>query len=410
MMKGLQIFSAAILATTSAIVPSAYAIDVSLNVGVEGRHFFEDAAYSQQTSNQLSTFIKPEFVWDDADNSQRVSFVPYYRYDAADDERSHGDIRELMWMHWQGPWEIRAGIGKVFWGVTESLHLVDVINQTDSVDAADGDEKLGQPMVHGIWLSDSGTFEAFVLPGFRERTFAGEEGRLRAPYVVNDDAIYQANAEQRHTDLALRWSRSIELMEYPLDLSVSLFRGTSRDPAYLPDIELIGATPVVTALTPYYAIQNQAAATVQYSLEGWLLKTELLRREYHDSTLEDYSAAVSGFEYTLVGPFDSSMDLGLLLEYQYDERDASLTTSQNDIFAGMRFAFNDAASSEVLAGVTQDLDNAGSWSFFLEASTRLRSNMTIDVNAFLLGADTQDDLLYTLRRDDFVEVALNFYY
>ena len=265
-------------------------------------------------------------------------------------------------------------------------------------------------MVHGIWLSDSGTFEAFVLPGFRERTFAGEEGRLRAPYVVNDDAIYQANAEQRHTDLALRWSRSIELMEYPLDLSVSLFRGTSRDPAYLPDIELIGVTPVVTALTPYYAIQNQAAATVQYSLEGWLLKTELLRREYNDPTLEDYSAAVSGFEYTLVGPFDSSMDLGLLLEYQYDERDASLTTSQNDIFAGMRFAFNDAASSEVLAGVTQDLDNAGSWSFFLEASTRLRSNMTIDVNAFLLGADTQDDLLYTLRRDDFVEVALNFYY
>ena len=167
---------------------------------------------------------------------------------------------------------------------------------------------------------------------------------------------------------------------------------------------------MVTALTPYYAIQNQAAATVQYSLEGWLLKTELLRREYHDSTLEDYSAAVSGFEYTLVGPFDSSMDLGLLLEYQYDERDVSLTTSQNDIFAGMRFAFNDAASSEVLAGVTQDLDNAGSWSFFLEASTRLRSNMTIDVNAFLLGADTQDDLLYTLRRDDFVEVALNFYY
>ena len=141
--------------------------------------------------------------------------------------------------------------------------MVDVINQTDSVDAADGDEKLGQPMVHGIWLSDSGTFEAFVLPGFRERTFAGEEGRLRAPYVVNDDAIYQANAEQRHTDLALRWGRSIELMEYPLDLSVSLFRGTSRDPAYLPDIELIGATPVVTALTPYYAIQNQAAATVQ---------------------------------------------------------------------------------------------------------------------------------------------------
>ena len=43
---------------------------------------------------------------------------------------------------------MRLGLRKVYWGVTESQHLVDVINQTEGVENLDGEDKLGQPMLN----------------------------------------------------------------------------------------------------------------------------------------------------------------------------------------------------------------------------------------------------------------------
>ncbi|MEK9766080.1 MAG: hypothetical protein VW274_06330, partial [Thalassolituus sp.] len=138
----------------------ASALDWSLEAGIEGRRFTEAPAYGGQMDDQWSVTLRPELVWDADSGNGRFTFVPFYRKDFADDERTHGDVREALYMTWSGNWELRAGIGKVFWGVTESLHLVDVINQTDYVEAVDGDEKLGQPMVHGMLLSELGTWEA----------------------------------------------------------------------------------------------------------------------------------------------------------------------------------------------------------------------------------------------------------
>lgn len=411
-MKKSGVMKHSLLLTLLANTP-VMAFDWSLVAGIEGRHFVEEAAYPGQADDQWSLTIQPEMVWDSESGNGRFTFTPYYRYDNADSERTHADIREAMFMTWDGQWEVRAGIGRVFWGVTESLHLVDVINQTDFVESFDGEEKLGQPMVQAMWYGDSGTWEAFVLPGFRERTFAGEAGRMRFPYVIGDDARYQADAEERHTDLALRWSQSIEVSGYPLDLSTSVFRGTSREPLYIPNVVFLGTEPVVTGLTPYYPMQNQVGATLQFAPEGWLLKAELLHRDIQMATLagaevKDQTAAVTGFEYTVVGPLDTAIDLGLLLEYQYDSRgDDAL--SQNDVFVGTRLAFNDMASSEVLVGVSQDLDNIESYFFLLEGSTRLNPSTTLDVTLFAVDAGS-DDSLAVFRRDDSIEVALNVYF
>ncbi|MDF1763010.1 MAG: hypothetical protein P1U57_06340 [Oleibacter sp.] len=388
----------------------ALAIDASLELGVEGRRFLEDAAYPGQVDDQWSVYVQPEFVWDADNANQRFTFMPYFRKDFADDERTHADVREAMFMQWGNQWELRAGIGKVFWGVTESVHLVDVINQTDMIEAIDGEEKLGQPMVHGIWLAESGTYEAFLLPGFRERTFAGEAGRYRIPVVVSNDAEYQANAEQMHTDVAFRWSKSTELNGYPLDVSAAVFRGTSRTPEFLPKIALVNGQPVITEFTPYYAMQNYASATLLYALDGWLLKTELLHRNVQDDRFEDQNAAVTGFEYTIVGPFESNLDLGLLAEYQYDSRSNGNTLAQNDLFLGARFALNDMSSSEVLVGLTQDLDYQGSRFVFVEGSKRLSANATLDVTLLALTADAEDVVIDALQKDDSIEVGLNLYF
>ena len=121
--------------------PSVHAFEVDHQLSVQGRTFIEEAQFPEQVDDQWSVAYQPEMVWD-AD-SQRFTFTPFFRHDFADDERTHHDIREALWMTWESDWELRAGIGKVFWGVTESLHLVDVINQTDFVESLDGEEKLG---------------------------------------------------------------------------------------------------------------------------------------------------------------------------------------------------------------------------------------------------------------------------
>ncbi len=91
---------------------------------------------------------------------------------------------------------MRAGIGKVFWGVTEALHLVDIINQTDLVENPDGEQKLGQPLLKFSLERDWGILDFYALPGFRERTFPGEAGRLRThPRVDTDLASYASDAK-----------------------------------------------------------------------------------------------------------------------------------------------------------------------------------------------------------------------
>ena len=76
----------------------------------------------------------------------------------------------------------------------ESRHRVDYINQTDGVEDVDGEDKLGQPMLNLGLQRDWGDLNFFYLPYFRERTFPGTKGRLRAPLVVDTDrARYEAS-------------------------------------------------------------------------------------------------------------------------------------------------------------------------------------------------------------------------
>jgi hypothetical protein len=62
-----------------------------------------------------------------------------------------------------------------------------------------------------------------------------------------------------------------------------------------------------------------------------------------------------------------------------------------------------------LAGITQDLDDTASYFFLLEGTTRLNPSTTMDVTLFAVEAGT-DDPLSAFRRDDSVEVGLNFYF
>jgi hypothetical protein len=381
--------------TLAAASTQAADLDPALAIAVEGRHFFEEPAYAPQRDGGISLAVTPElsYRWSEQRSARFVGFV---RRDAQDEERSHADIRELAVRQRWGDVSLHAGIDRVFWGVTESLHLVDIINQTDQVENPDGEDKLGQPMLDLAWQSPVGTFAVFVLPYFRERTLPGPEGRLRAPLPYDQDhAIYESGAEEKHVDGALRWS----LSRGPVELGLSHFSGTARTPRFVPRIVMMGPTPVPVALTPVYDLVEQSGLDLNVVSSDWSWKLESIRQR---NRVEDFSAAAGGVEYTFSGVAGSAWDVGLLTEYLWDSRrDDAPTPFQDDVFLATRLAANDEAGLEILAGVVVDAGEGGVFGS-LEASRRLgdAGKLALEWRVFAdagatdpLGLFAQDDYL-----------------
>jgi hypothetical protein len=377
--------------------------DFSGFLELQNRYFFQDKLYPQQLNNQISLAIEPEWLYSSTGGEHLFNFKPFYRWDEADGERSHFDIRELMYIYVGSDWEIHTGIGKVFWGVTESTHLVDIINQTDTVEAVDGEDKLGQPMVKLSLVKDWGIVDAYLLPGFRERTYQSDKGRFNLPLRINQNrALYQDGAKDKHIDFALRWSQTYD----DLDIAFSWFDGTSRDPTL---IIQQGNTDGSLELAPFYAQITQWGLEAQYIIEDWTLKTELIQR--NGSAIDNYWAMNSGFEYTFYGVMESIVDVGWLMEYQYDSRgQLASNPAQNDLFVGTRIAFNDAEGSEVLAGIVQDLENSDTRSLLIEAKMRIGENTKLSIDAWFFSSDSASNLIYNFRRDDFIQLTIQQFF
>lgn len=369
------------------------------NIAAEYRYFSQDALDRNQKSAYSSFVAQPELhiEWDQ--NRQSLTVAPFYRWDQYDRQRTHGDIRELLWLYVGDGFEARLGVRKVFWGVAESQHLVDVINQTDLVENPDGKEKLGQPMASAKLFTPLGTWEMFLLPYFRERTFPGQAGRLRTALNVDtaENALYQSGSKRKHVDYALRWAQTIDAW----DIGISHFSGTNRDPQFAQAVNRKGES----VLLPYYDLMHQTGLDVQATLNNWLLKLEAIRRT---STRETYRAATLGFEYTFYQVGDSPLNVGLVAEYLYDSRRRSAPTPFNDdVMLGLRLTPNDIQGTEFLLGVIADRRTSARI-YSLEASRRLNDHVKLGVAGRMFsGADAQDPL-YSFRRDNYVQMKLSY--
>jgi hypothetical protein len=187
-----------------------------------------------------------------------------------------------------------------------------------------------------------------------------------------------------------------------MDFGIYYFQGTAREPLLTPFIK-----HGEIRLAPYYEQIGQTGVDLQYVAGRWLWKFEGLHRFGQGRS---FAAMVGGFEYTVVGILDSSMDLGLLSEYVFDDRqDAYATPYNNDIMCGLRLAVNDMASSEILFGIIKDIKNS-SIITSLEASRRLSDWCKFEVTAVLFNDIDDKDISYSLREDDFVKAEMVFYY
>jgi len=374
---------------------STWQTQFSGNVQARYLHFTQPPRFDTQPDYNAAVIGEFEY-YVEAESGSSFTFRPYARVELQDGGDNLFDIREAMYLTYGDEWELRAGVGKVFWGVTEAVHLVDIINQTDIREDVGREEKLGQPMVHGSLLRDWGTLELFVLPYFRVQQLPDSDDRPGFGIDVEDDAQFESDDEQNHTDASLRYSQTFD----EIDLGLSYFNGTSRDPRLFLNED-------GDALIPFYPLMEQAGLDAQFTSEAWLWKLEAI---YRNDDIERYSAAAGGFEYTFVGIFDSAHDLGAIAEYLYDERGSEATTPfQDDILIGLRWVLNDEQSSDALFGVIADLDGGGQ-SISLEATRRLGDSFKINLNARSFVNTENDPQLDVFAQDDFVRMELGYYF
>ena len=410
----------------SSVGSTVQAGEWSAEVDFEMRHFLNKSQTVQELANattvlqqekiastglasqdQPSIVIQPSYFneWDGRQNS--FSFKPFYRWDDRDDYRTHFDIREMVWHSVHGgpehPWDFRVGIDKVFWGVAESHHLVDIVNQTDDVEDPRMEQKLGQPMVRTTLNRNWGALDIFVLPFFRERTFAGPEGRLRSPTsLVRSPVHFESGQGENHVDYALRWSKGLGR----LDVGLTYFRGTNRDPR-ISQLDSLITPENPLGLQVNYDLISQIGLDVNYLLGDSILKLEAIDRH---SNFERFYAFVAGIEYTFNGIYSSQMDLGTFLEYNFDSRgQGSAGVLQDDLFTGLRLAMNDEQSTEIKLGIMTDLNDAS-------RTTRVELNRRLDdkwsIRFLGQGYHRMDsgNPLYLFKEDSFIQLSLVRYF
>ena len=380
----------------------AQAFDSRLSgfIGAETRGFINDSQFDEQFDGlQPSLVFQPEWTILPENSDNQISFIPFARLDSRDNRRSHVDIREAYWLQVDASYELLVGVNRVFWGVAEFRHLVDIINQTDFVEDIDGEDKLGQPMINLASQQDWGSLNLFIMPWFRERTFPGKDGRLRFPLVTDGDPDYDASNDRHHIDVALRYSHYIGAW----DFGIYYFNGTGREPRFL-------LNDNGSRLIPFYDLIKQVGTDVQLTYEGWLWKFEGLWRSQNS---DQFWSTVGGFEYTLYQILESDADLGLLLEYSWDGRDndpaeAPPIIFDDDLFLGMRLTLNDVQDSELLAGFVIDRDTHAS-QLSLEAERRLDNHWKIELESrwFL---NSGDDVSAAFKKDSHITLRLARYF
>ena len=361
-------------------------------VSFDNRYFF-NVGLQEQEKNHSSFSFSPEIFKDD---SNRIfHFKAKLRRDSEDPGRNLNDIQELYLINIFEDKEIKFGVSKEFWGVTETSHRVDIINQTDFTEGFDGEEKLGQPMIKISLERSWGLLDIYALLGFRERNFSGIKGRLRLPLSINEkNSLYSSSSKNKRVDFAFRWSNYYD----DLDIAISHFSGTSREPRFLP------SPNEINALVPLYEVIDQTGLEIQYLLDSLAIKGEVISRSGHG---DRYTAATYGFELTQVGFLQTRMDLGWVVEFNHDDR-----LESSPFVLGTRFSFNDIYDSQILSGFIIN-DRSKELGFLLEASRRVGECCLLSLEGVYFD-DTDEDngqqkLFQAFMEDDFLRAEFIYY-
>lgn len=337
--------------------------------------------------------LAPEWSWRSGDDLLRLE--PLFQLENPGSGRSKVDLKEMSWSRRLGESTLDVGITRLFWGVTESRHLINVINPPDLALDYSGETTLALPLLRYDLPTSLGRLEWILAPWEREPRYPGNRGRPRTSLPVQ--------AEIQHPDgrpaaFAVRLTLA---GNGAYDAHLYHFQGLDREAVLTPRFPLLG--PPDALIASRQAIR-QWGADLQVPWGNLLIKAEALLRQGYSRS---FGAAVAGGEYTWSGVANSAADLGLLGELQYDDRpaDAPLAPMKQAFYAGLRLALNDPASTEMLFGLLQANEtHARIWRG--EFRRRLGDDYTLEGRLDVFSKVKEEPALTAYARDTVLELRL----
>jgi hypothetical protein len=372
-------------------------------IGIWARGFVQRPQFEGQRGVALwpniEGWIKADYSWNN--NNDRITVRPYGRFDFYG-SRSVFDIREGYYLHVGNGWDVLVGVNTVRWGVTESRHLVNIINQIDFGWSIDGDELLGQPMTNVNFATPLGTLSLYGLYGFRPFHQAKLEDRLRFAFPADGSTVLASNVE-KNVNFAARLSNTFPVMTGSVDAGLSYFHGISREPRY--SSSQFGLNLPMVAI---YDKIDQAGLDAVGTFGQLQLKFEGIGRSQLG---QQYAATVAGFEYTFSNVAGTGADVGLVAEHLTDDRSALQppTVYTRAVFVGGRLTLNDSSNTHFLAGYLHNYRDGASY-----AEAKFRTRVKDDLDLALEGryfiTAPQSDVLFTLLHDSHVQMRLTQFF
>ena len=360
----------------------------------EFSYFIDGKGKYNQSEDKSSVFGQGTFITYLQEDSSKITIRAIGRYDDKDNNRTYFDLQKFKYEYFLDDATLSIGNDIVFWGVNESFHVVDIINQSNIAENLAGTKKLGQPMLALSLYEEIGDVSIYVMPYFRERIFPGNKGRPRyAAEIEKDTVSYESSKEEKKIDIAIRFSKVVD----DFDIGISHFRGNARDP------ELI-VNQSTLKLDQYYPILSQTSIDIQATKESWLYKLEALTGKIES---ENHIETAGGVEYTFYGINDTPQDLGIVAEYLFDDR--SSNPFNNETALAIRWNKNDINATTLLAGAYLDL-RGDSNRFFCEYEKRLSDDLKLFVDASLNGHINSKDFTYAFSEDSSLTIKIAKYF
>ena len=358
----------------------------SIYINGDGRH--------EQDNYNTSLFGKGTFVSYLQNGDAKFTISAIGRFDQSDDQLRYLDFQKFKYEYYFDDVTLKVGNEIVFWGVNETFNIVDIINQSNLAENISGTKKLGQPMASISYSQDYGTFDIYLMPYFRERPFSGKEGRPRLLFEVDKNSItYESSAKKRKIDFALRYSTVID----DLDIGLSHFYGNNRTPVLSPN-------PLTLKFDSHYPVLSQTGVDIQATKGPWLYKLETVSAKEGS---ERHLGAAGGIEYTYYGIRNTQSDLGVIVEYAFDDRNDN--PFNNEGIIGLRWSMNDVKSSSLLAGYLFDM-RGNSNRFQAEFEQRINDNLKLFLDLSLNGSIDGTDFTHQFKEDSQITIKVAKYF
>ena len=118
-------------------------------------------------------------------------------------------------------------------------------------------------------------------------------------------------------------------------------------------------------------------------------------------------SAAGGIEYTYYGIRNTQSDLGVIVEYAFDDRNDN--PFNNEGIIGLRWSMNDVKSSSLLAGYLLDM-RGNSNRFQAEFEQRINDNLKLFLDLSLNGSIDGTDFTHQFKEDSQVTIKIAKYF